>query len=328
MAERFAAIPQPRLRIPWTADMADQTPPETLPLPPSAPRSTVFFGPDGLRAGWRVAIFFILFAIFQAIWVGIMAAAGLPVHPAGHELRPGLMAIFEAGMFAAAIAAAAVMSWFERRSMADYGLPFAKAFRGQFWYGALWGFVALSALLLALRANGNFYFGGLALRGAPLAAAAASWAVAFVLVGFAEEYLLRGYALVALTRGSGFWPAAVILSVIFGALHLGNRGEDVVGALSAGLIGFFFCFTVRRTGQLWFAVGFHFLWDYSETFLYSVPDSGLLPGRHLIQSSFHGSHWLTGGGVGPEGSLLVFPLIAILFWLFARAYRGVKFPPA
>ncbi len=295
---------------------------------PPPPDENLFLGPQGLRPGWRVLVFALLFIVFDVILIGGAVLLGLPVRVRGHELSPLLMAVPEGSTFLAALGAAGVMSVGERRAMGAYGLPLAQAFRGQFWRGALWGFAALTALLAALRATGSFDFGAVALHGSALVQAAASWAAVFVLVGFAEEYLVRGYALVTLARGVGFWPAAIILSIIFGGMHLGNTGENALGALSAGLIGLFFCFTVRRTGHLWFAVGFHFLWDYSETFLYSVPDSGMVPRHTLLSSSFHGSHWLTGGSVGPEGSLLVFPLIAILFWLFARFQPEVKFSAA
>ena len=90
-------------------------------------------------------------------------------------------------------------------------------------------------------------------------------------------------------------------------------------------IGFFFCLTLRRTGDLWWAVGFHMAWDWGESFLYSVPDSGTLLPRHLLNSSFQGPDWLTGGSVGPEGSYLVFVVIGALWVLFDRTYPKVKY---
>ena len=98
-----------------------------------------------------------------------------------------------------------------------------------------------------------------------------------------------------------------------------------MGGLAAGLIGFFFCLTLRRTGNLWFAVGFHMSFDWGETFLYSVPNSGTVEAGHLLNSSFQGPHWLTGGTVGPEGSVFVFVLIGILWVAFDRLYREVRY---
>jgi membrane protease YdiL (CAAX protease family) len=145
----------------------------------------------------------------------------------------------------------------------------------------------------------------------------------FLLVGLFEEFLVRGYTQFTLTRGIGFWPAALVLSCAFGLLHLGNEHEQWRGLLAAALIGLFFCLTLRRTGSLWFAVGFHAAWDWGETFFYSVPDSGSVWPGHLLSSSPHGPDWLSGGSVGPEGSVLCFVVIAALWIAFERMHRGI-----
>ena len=112
---------------------------------------------------------------------------------------------------------------------------------------------------------------------------------------------------------------------MFGGLHLiGNVGETWLGSLCAALIGLFFCFTLRRTGTLWFAVGMHASWDWGESYLYSVPDSGGIITGHLLRSSFHGSRWLTGGTVGPEGSVLAFVVIGAAWVMFDRMYQPGK----
>ena len=91
-------------------------------------------------------------------------------------------------------------------------------------------------------------------------------------------------------------------------------------------IGLFFALTLRRTGTLWFALGFHAAWDWGETFFYSVPDSGIVFPGHLLKSSLHGARWLTGGSVGPEGSSVCFVVIALLSLAFSRTYQQVKYP--
>jgi hypothetical protein len=88
--------------------------------------------------------------------------------------------------------------------------------------------------------------------------------------------------------------------------------------LMAGCFGLLAAFTLTRTGSLWFAIGMHSAWDWGESFLYSVPDSGLVVRGHLLNSSFDGPAWLTGGAVGPEAS--IFSFVA----LFAAAV-GVHF---
>jgi hypothetical protein len=46
-----------------------------------------------------------------------------------------------------------------------------------------------------------------------------------------------------------------------------------------------------------------------------------------MNPSFHGSRWLTGGTAGPEGSVLLFVVIAVLWVVFDRVYPYVAYPP-
>jgi membrane protease YdiL (CAAX protease family) len=232
--------------------------------------------------------------------------------------------LIEFELFFATLIAATVMAKIEGRSVGTYGLPRSGAFGKNFWVGTLWGFAWLTVLMVALRLTHAFYFGGLAIHGVRVLRFAAFYALLFLTVGLFEELVVRGYPLFTLTHGMGFWPAAILLSIIFGAMHYSNSGEGWVGLLGAGLIGFFLCLTVRRTGTLWFAVGFHASWDWGESYFYSVPDSGGISPGHLLNSSFHGSHWLTGGSVGPEGSLLVFVVIGLMCTAFDRVYPDAK----
>lgn len=261
----------------------------------------------GLRAGWRVAVFIVIVTV---------PLVGLSLFLDAVPANPWTDAIGNLAAPAVALGATWVLARLERRPFGSYGLRPRSAFGAQFWRGVIWGGAALSLLLGLIFACGDFQFGHLSAAGSTLGAPALKFALVFFGVGLAEEALTRGYALVTLAEGMGFWPAAILLSVVFGALHLPNSGEDVVGVLAAGLIGLFFCFTFRRSGSLWFAVGLHAAWDYCESFVYGVPDSGGVLGGRMLVPSFHGSHWITGGSVGPEGSLWVFAVIAALFGLF------------
>jgi membrane protease YdiL (CAAX protease family) len=143
-----------------------------------------------------------------------------------------------------------------------------------------------------------------------------------LLVGLAEEFAFRGYLLSTLSSGIGFWPAAVLLSLLFGVVHLGNPGETFAGVAGVFAIGMFFCFTVRRTGHLWFAIGQHAAYNFGQAFVYSVPNSGTLIQGHLLNARLEGPQWLTGGPAGPEGSVLAFLILALMFVLFSRIYRS------
>jgi CAAX protease family protein len=287
----------------------------------------VFKGPGGVRSGWRLLVFILIAVIpFITLQVVLAAAGFRPRFAQG--LQPSVILVAESIEFLCPLFAAWVMSHLEKKRFPDYGLPARGAFGREFWVGTVIGIVALSALMVGIRLAGGFYFGGVDIGARGILYFGAVWAIAFLVVGFAEEFLFRGYALATLTDGIGFWPAAIVLSGLFGAVHLNNLGENPTGAVSAGLVGLLFCFSLRRTGSLWFAIGLHAAWDYGESFVFSVPNSGAVVHGHLLNSYFRASApaWLTGGSVGPEGSVLVFVVLAFLFVLVDRMYPEVKFP--
>lgn len=305
---------------------SDGNPLEPAPPPPApSTLNAIFMGPNGPRAGWRLAIFLVLlFAL--AFLIGLVAKHFLHGQQPGPASGPLGTIIAEGASFALVLFVSFVMTKIEKRTLADYGLPWRNAFQGKFWEGMVWGFAALTALLLALRAAGAYSFGAPAIHGREIAQYAAVWGVAFLLVGFFEEFLVRGYAQFTLTTGIGFWPSAILLSAAFGALHLGNSGETWLGGLSAGLFGFLFCLLLRRTGNLWLPIGFHCSWDWGESFFYGVPDSGFVSPGHFLSSSFRGNKWITGGSVGPEGSVLCVVLLLVLWILFCFRFRQARYP--
>ena len=141
----------------------------------------------------------------------------------------------------------------------------------------------------------------------------------FIFTGIFEESLLRGYLQYTLTRGIGFWWTAIILSTTFGAMHGSNPGESPVGLFSAAAIGLVFCLSLWYTGSLWWAIGFHAAWDWGETYFYGTSDSGMIAQGHFFSEHPTGTLLWTGGATGPEGSLLIVPLIllmALLMWLW------------
>jgi uncharacterized protein len=280
-----------------------------------------FFGPGGLRPIW---LFILYLLVYRGLRFGLQLFLYYALPDTG---RLWLQVAAELGLTTIAVAPALLIGRIENRSFSYYGLPLRHAFGKLFWLGTLWGIASLSILLLALHAADAFDFGGLALHGMRVWKFALFWGGFFLIVGVYEEFLTRGYTQFTLTQVVGFWPAAVLLSLGFGVLHLENPGESWVGILGAVLIGFFFCLTLRRTGNLWFAVGFHASWDWGESYFYSVPDSGGMAPGHLLHSNFHGPRWLTGGSVGPEGSVFLFVLLILLWVVFDRLYPKARYPP-
>jgi hypothetical protein len=80
-------------------------------------------------------------------------------------------------------------------------------------------------------------------------------------------------------------------------------------------------YSVVRTGTLWFAVGFHIAFDYMQLFVIGTPNGALVPRGRLLDASFNGPSWLTGGVLGTEASFLMYPVIALAWFYIWWRYR-------
>jgi membrane protease YdiL (CAAX protease family) len=290
------------------------------PAPP-APNG-MFRGPHGIRAGWRALIFL---AIMVALFVLLVAALKIlgrgRVGMGVSQLTPLGLGVSEGTLLLFAVIAALIMSRIEQRKFGQFGLPVRFAFGKDFWIGTLVGFAAITSCLLGISLFHGFRITGSAIHGKTIASAALAWAAAFLVVGLDEEFVFRGYLQFTLTTGMGFWPTAILLSLLFGLAHAGNPGESPAGLASVVLFGLLFCLFLRRRGNLWWAVGFHAGWDWGQTFFYGVPDSGIAPYHSLFHSAFEGTRWLTGGTVGPEASVFTPVVLGIVAVIFASMYR-------
>ncbi len=303
-------------------------PVESLPDPPHTPdpvhpppASTPSAPRPWTRADRNHLIIFIVVGILIpsliSIALGRVLGRASNVFTLGSELATRMVMAFFA-LFATWLVAR-----LSRHSLDDFGIPPGQSFGRRFWEGALWGFLLLTLVLFVLRALGCFRFDSFALTGASAVRLALGWAVVFLGVSVSEELSFRGYWLFAVARRLSFWRAALILSLAFAGAHFANRGETAIGIAHVFTVGLFLCLSIRRTGNLWFALGFHAAWDWAESFFYGVPDSGFLTQGRFLDTSSHGPDWLTGGSAGPEGSL-----VALLLLLLAAFLIHLRFPKA
>ncbi len=357
--------PAPEQRLPENALPTPAPGSPQLLLPPDRAGHGVrwvFIGPDGLRAGWSIAIFF---AIFIGLVAGMNAAAHAVMHAlhiAATKTMTAKWTIVNEGLgVLAMLVAAFVVSRIEGRRILDYNLRGPKR-TTHFMQGLVAGFVALSVLVGAMAAGGWLHLGSAGMNGQSIVIYACAWGVAFLLVGCLEEGLARCYLLFTLARGinfwwalglvalmcgrvvfatkangswgaysvallglvpcfllqmnkapsAGFWNAAWVTSVFFGAGHTGNGGENWIGIFAAAAIGFVFCVSLYVTGSAWWAIGCHAAWDWGETYFYGTADSGFVAKGHLLRATPAGNVLWSGGTDGPEGSLLV---IGVVLWL-------------
>lgn len=183
---------------------------------PAAGLGGVFHGPRRLRAGWRFAMFLVLYFAFGAL-VRLALVAGSVPAPDG--FAPSTLLLAESLSFAIVLAATLVMGRIEGRSLADFGLPPRRALGRSAWAGFGWGFAAVAAIVAPIAAMSGVHYQGLRYPGATAVSMAALWLASMLVLGLAEESMFRGYALRALTDGLGFWPASVLLFLLFPRIY-------------------------------------------------------------------------------------------------------------
>lgn len=283
----------------------------------------IFFSSDGLRAGWSLLLYVILVGVLIVLAQGLVAR----FQPSRSSSPPRVLTVRSAlvneYLDAAAVALATlVMATLEHRRFSEFGLP--KGGLRLFSAGLAWGFALLSMFILILRAAGLLVFDGRTLSTQTALLFGLLWLVAFLGVGLFEETFFRGYLLFTVSRALtglyrllgvtspaslAFWTSAVIISFGFGFVHISNAGESPIGIISAGAVGLVFCLSLWRTGSLWWAIGFHAAWDWAESYLYGVADSGNMAEGHLFATHPQGPAVWSGGLTGPEGSIWVLPVL-------------------
>ncbi|MBV9074486.1 MAG: CPBP family intramembrane metalloprotease [Acidobacteria bacterium] len=280
-------------------------------------------GIDGkLRPIWRALIFVVAGALLGPVlgtpffilgnWLGI--APGL---------TPGGIGLGELSNFTIALVTTGAFALYERRRIDSYGLPVNRAMSRETVEGLIAGVLMAGAVGLGMLLLGAMQVGGLALYGSDVFFAALAWLVANICIGVAEEFWFRSYLQITLWESIGFWPASIVIALIFAALHYFFKPDenvwDVITLISISLL---LSYSLLRTGTLWFAVGFHIAFDYMQLFVIGTPNGGRVPAKHLLNTSFHGPAWLTGGPLGTEASWLMYPMIAPLWIYVWRRWRG------
>jgi membrane protease YdiL (CAAX protease family) len=139
-----------------------------------------------------------------------------------------------------------------------------------------------------------------------------------LLVGFSEEVMFRSILLAALRRALGVWPAVILSSAIFGAIHLlngfvtGDFAGAGVQAVAATMSGVGFAAIMVRTGSVWPGAVLHGLWDFG-LFMMGLSFDGLSdPGSagDIVADAEL--------GVGAASLLLVLPVFLFGLWLLRK----------
>lgn len=272
-------------------------------------------GEPRLRSGWRVlAQFWIM--VFVIPILGILLFSVL-------SLSPGLAFLSDEFIISAigyTLSVYIARRWIDRRSFRSLGIEWDAAAGRDVLMGIL-----IASVALAFVFSVELGMGWLTLSaGAKLSQATwieiAYWAVVFVLVGWGEELVSRGYMLQNLAEGVGLKWAVFISSAIFSLLHIFNPNASPASVLGILAAGYFLAFGYVRTKKMWLPIGLHMGWNFFEGPIFGFPVSGQETAS-LLNPEVAGPDLLTGGAFGPEAGLVVLPAMALgsaLVFLYTR----------
>jgi uncharacterized protein len=287
----------------------------------------VFIGADGkLRAFWRAAIFYCLgtWGLYPFV-LRLVLYVAQPLH-----IMPGLSWQFsmlkEPTNLIVGLICTGIFALYEHRRVDSYGMPVNRALSLQTFEGAAAGVVMAGAVAIGMIALGGMQVKGLATSGTALAISTLGWFVVNILIGISEELFYRSYLQITLWRSIGFWPASILIALVFtGDHYFYKQGENIWDVITLMSLSLLISYSILRTGTLWFAVGFHMAFDYMQLFVIGTPNGSQVPEGRLLDVSFNGPAWLTGGVLGTEASFLMYPAI-VLLWLYVW-WRYRRNPP-
>lgn len=258
--------------------------------------------------------FAVIFLLIISEQVGLRFAGISPKSPLG-ALLALLLAVVVLAIYSG------LVLFVEKRSMVELASKGAQRFAAR---GILVGAALFCLTMLVMKLAGAWTYLGTA----PLSYLAYPL-IAAVSAAIVEEIVVRGVLFRIMEESLGSWIALAISAAIFGLLHAFNHGASVVSTTAIALeAGVLLAAAYIYTRSLWFVMGLHFAWNFTEGGVFNTPVSGG-PTEGVIRVGFVNSNdLLTGGQFGPEASLpavLVCTAAGIAFIILSvRAGRVVK----
>ena len=72
------------------------------------------------------------------------------------------------------------------------------------------------------------------------------------------------------------WVAVAVNGVLFGLLHIFNPGADVIPIVGIIITGLSYSLLRWYSGSIWIAMGIHTGWNFTQNYLFGLPNSGLV----------------------------------------------------
>jgi membrane protease YdiL (CAAX protease family) len=260
-----------------------------------------------LRAGWRYVLFVLALLLAGVLASAIRRVLDLPpLRSEGGLVLPGSLLVRGLLTLGLTLGVTAVfVRLLEGRPFSSVGLPLHGPWGRGLGAGLLLGSAPVALLVTVLAATGHARVSLAVPTSADLLGQWLPLTIALALVSSQEELMLRGYGLQALAEGGGRWFAALFTGALFGVMHVGNPGANVLGVVNTAANAVLLAWLVLRTGSLWIACAYHAGWNLTGAMIFGLRLSGLDHAGGLLATRLAGPGWLTGGAYGFEGSAVV-----------------------
>ena len=127
----------------------------------------------------------------------------------------------------------------------------------------------------------------------------------------AEELLTRGYIFGALSKRYNVWVALACNALLFGALHLLNTGVTVLSIVNIVVYGVLLSLVMIYHGSLWFCIAMHTAWNFTQNFLFGLPNSGLVSQQSFLHLEAARGDVLYSALFGVEGGIVCTVVIGL-----------------
>ncbi len=262
------------------------------------------------RAGVRLALHLILLVAFVLLFE-FAAVLLIVATRGGVESVQGQVLQAASVLLATTVSVQLARRFVDRRSLAGLGLQREGAGRDLLFgigiAGAMMAFIYGSGLALGWIRFEGYAWHVPATEWMP---DILDWVLIFLMVGWYEELLNRGYWLVNLSEGLNRVLAALITSIAFALLHANNPSASYASTAGLFVSGLWFAYTAFASRGLWLPVGAHIGWNIFEGVVFGFPVSGLTTATLIRQTALGPELW-TGGPFGPEAGLILLPALAL-----------------
>lgn len=287
-----------------------------------------------LRAGWRLLIHSLLVVLITLIMGSgllllntLIKGANIAFLQEGSIAANSSLTLYSEFAFACGVTFATFIArrWLDRRSFLSLGFYFKwkailEILIGILIAGTMMGFIYILEWGLGwIDFQG---YGWQFLDSRKLFTDCGLVFILFILVGWTEELLSRGYHLQTLSEGLNRTWGVILSALIFALLHQDNPAFSISAFIGLFISGLFFCYAYYQRMNLWLPIGIHIGWNFFEGTVFGFQVSGLTDLPRLIYQSTKGINIVTGGAFGPEAGLILLPALllgVLLIRLWAKS---------